>query len=150
MTPTGSAAPNPARRTPGGGGPAGLLILLGALSGCAAGEARGTASDSRVLTLDELESISVSTAWDVLEQLRPLWLRTTGPRSRSARLVTEVVVVTDGQYFGNLNSLRSIPAAGIREMRYLSGAEATNAYPGLASGRHVEAAIVILRGRTEP
>lgn len=94
----------------------------------------------------ELATVSVSTAYDVLERLRPLWLRSAGPRSRSARLVTEVVVITDGQYFGNLGSLRQIPASVIREIRYLSGSEATNAFPSVASGRHIESAIVIVMG----
>lgn len=100
-----------------------------------------------MITQQELAAISVSTAYDIVERLRPLWLRSTGPRASSTRLVTEIVVMSDGQYFGNVNSLRQIPAGGVRELRYMSGSEAINAYPWLASGRHVESAILVYQGR---
>jgi hypothetical protein len=126
------------------------LVAVLAGWGCAAGGARAertSAAGSRVITEAELATLSVSNAQDVLEHLRPLWLRSAGSRSRSARLTTEVAVVTNGQYFGDLNSLRLIPASTIREIRYMTGPEATNAFPSLASGRHIESAIIIAVGR---
>jgi hypothetical protein len=131
-----------------------FLLMVAAAFGTAAcastegGTSSGTRSDSRMITEEELSSISVSTAYDVVERLRPLWLRDTGVRS--TRVATEVVVVTDGQYFGDISTLRQIPAGSLRELRHMSGSEATNAYPWLASGRHVASAIVITMGRTGP
>jgi len=131
-----------------------LLLPLALVTACnwgrIDGEGAGPTAGSRVITQEEVSTLSVSTAWDVVERLRPLWLRSSGARSRSARLDTEVVVVTDGQYFGGLPSLRQIPAGGVREIRYLTGSEAVNAYPRVASGRHVEAAIVISQGARVP
>ena len=127
------------------------LVAAFAAGGCAAGTARpdrgSSTAGSRVIAQEELATLSVSTARDVLERLRPLWLQSAGAGSRSARLTTEVVVITNGQYFGNLDSLRQIPASTIREIRYMSGSEATNAYPSLASGRHIDSAIIIATGR---
>lgn len=132
-------------------GVATTLVASLAAWGCAAGAARpdgaSSTAGSRVIAQEELATLSVSTARDVLERLRPLWLQSAGAGSRSARLTTEVVVVTNGQYFGNLDSLRQIPASAIREIRYMSGSEAANAYPSLASGRHIESAIIIATGR---
>jgi len=130
-----------------------LLAVLAAFgtAGCASVDgapSSGTRTDSSRITEEELASISVSTAYDVVERLRPLWLRASGVRS--TRVATEVVVVTDGQYFGDVSSLRQIPAGSLRELRHMSGSEATNAYPWLASGRHVASAIVISMGRTGP
>jgi hypothetical protein len=135
---------------------ASLLLLAGVLgsvgvSGCTAGRAgEGPSSDTRVITIEQLRAVSASSAYDAVERLRPLWLRSQGPRSRSPRLVTEIVVVADGNYFGNVGSLRGIPAESVNGMRYLSGSEATNAYPWLATGRHVESAIVVYQGTRVP
>jgi hypothetical protein len=118
-----------------------------ASTGCAtAGSEEGTApsSDSRLITQEDLSAISVSDAYQAVERLRPLWLLAGTPMSVNQR--TEVVVLQDGSYFGDVQSLRQIPAGGIREMRYMTGSEATNRFPFLASGRNVAGAILVSLG----
>ncbi|MSR22735.1 MAG: hypothetical protein EXR92_04205 [Gemmatimonadetes bacterium] len=120
------------------------IVAVSMLGGCASGgqtPGQSRASDNRIITLEQLTAARVATAYDAVERLRPLWLRESGARSLGT--VTEIVVVAFGQYFGDVTSLRSIPTETVREMQYMSGPEATNAYPSLANGRHLESAIVV-------
>jgi hypothetical protein len=89
-----------------------------------------------------MDHVSVATVYELIERLRPHWL--TPGTLRSVNLRTEIAVVQDGSYYGNVGSLRSIAAGGLREIQYLTGSEAAGAFPNLPRGA-IEAAIVIHR-----
>jgi hypothetical protein len=125
-----------------------LLVLSGA--GCASTgpsgigtQTLGAGSDNRTITLAEIEAVGGTNALDVVARLHPNWLVRAGVRSRSTRLPAEIVIVTEGQYFGPPASLRQIPVNILGSIRYMTGTDATNQFPWLASGRHVEAAIIV-------
>ena len=123
------------------------LAGVGSSIACAASTASSSPmrrTDNRVITQEELETVSSGDLYKVIEQLRPLWLRSGGRRSLT--IATEIAVVADGMYVGPVSTLRSLSAANVREIRYLDSAEATAAIPSLASGRNVESAIVIRYG----
>lgn len=115
-----------------------IAVFLGA---CAATGGRQAISDRGTITREELSSILAGNLYDAVERLRPLWLYRNTPRS--VNIPTEVAVVQDGQYFGGLESLRSISPAGVWSIEFLDGPAATAAIPRLSTGRHVESAIVI-------
>lgn len=66
------------------------------------------------------------TAYTVVQNLRPLWLRKRGRSSISNE--GEILVYVDGSRYGTPSDLRSIPAMNVESMRFLSPAEATNRY----------------------
>jgi hypothetical protein len=75
-----------------------------------------------ILTLDEMAAAhaDVATAYDAIARLRPNWLAPHGITSgQSNGAGTEYAIVFyDGQQFGDLNSLRNIPAYQVGGIRY--------------------------------
>ncbi|MQA91431.1 MAG: hypothetical protein GEU90_14595 [Gemmatimonas sp.] len=119
-----------------------VLTFAVAAAGCASAGGAGARPDSSVITEDELNAVFVDNLYQAIERLRPLWLRST--TSRSINLTTEIAVVQNGAYFGPLDTLRSMPASNVTEIRYMSGSEAIARVSGiLGGGRHIEAAILV-------
>jgi hypothetical protein len=98
--------------------------------------------DPNVITEAELASRSSLTARQVIEQLRPQFLRVRGTTTLGNAQTSDVIwVYFDGTRMGTLEVLNNIGAQEIREIRYLSPSEATNRY---GTG-HVQGAILIIR-----
>ncbi|HZD03387.1 MAG TPA: hypothetical protein VE173_00670 [Longimicrobiales bacterium] len=109
------------------------------LSACASGGGRGPGQDRTRITTEEVRSAGVSNALQLVERLRPSWLRSHG--ERSINLETDIVVYQDNQMLGSVADLRLIPIDLVHSMRALSSSEAM-ILPGLGS-RHVERAIIV-------
>ncbi len=121
------------------------LWMLGVLTpgispwGCASvAESPRGARD--LITAQEIEGVSVSNAYELIERVRPLWLRSRG--GRSTRLETEIVVYLNGSFLGGIDDLRGIPIDIVDSVKALDAAEA-GLLPGLGS-RHVERAIMVV------
>jgi hypothetical protein len=86
----------------------------------------GSASprDSNVITEQELSAIPVGNAYDAIERLRPLFLRSRGKTSINTPGTQYATVYVDGVRYGDLNSLRNILASHVVDIRYYNGAEA--------------------------
>jgi hypothetical protein len=83
-----------------------------------------------VLTLEEIQGARATgwTAWDLISQLRPEFLRSRGASSlRSIEPTTAVVYVDDIRY-GELESLRTMSADQIHRVQYVNAADATTRY----------------------
>jgi hypothetical protein len=117
----------------------GLLALSVCLGGCVAGT-QGPGGERDLITGQEIESIEVSNAYELIERLRPLWLRSRG--GRSTRLETEIVVYVNESMLGGINDLRDIPIEIVDSVWALDSA-AAGRLPGLGS-RHVERAIMVV------
>lgn len=118
--------------------PTGALLVLLLLQGCASGGTgeRPTPRSGNVITAEEMQEAAIgSDAWRVIERLRPAWLR-----QRAG--VGSAAVFLNGQRFGDLNSLRGIPAGDLESARLLSAADATTLY-----GTGYPAGIIDLRTR---
>lgn len=111
-------------------------ILLGA---CASTGTRGDAKDLDVITRGEIEALDVSTGYEVVERLRPQWLRSRAPRSHAH--ATAIIVVVDGLQLGSVQALRDVNAANMVSVHWLDSAQAGR-LPGLGS-RHIQGAIVV-------
>lgn len=97
-----------------------LLVLVSCAT--TSSPSRGT---SDVLTREEIQLSSASNAYDVLQQLRPQFLRSRGAVSiRDPRPAYAVVYLNDVHY-GSLSALRTIQIDEIDEIRYISAPDAT-------------------------
>ncbi|HST62913.1 MAG TPA: carboxypeptidase-like regulatory domain-containing protein [Longimicrobium sp.] len=96
--------------------------------------ARTNTDRRRLIARDEVANTRVSTAFDLVQALRPQWLRARG--SNSMRIVTRgdanwvadespIIVYQDGRVLGpGVEMLRSIPHASIEQVEYFDAAEA--------------------------
>ena len=109
-----------------------LAIAISSTFGCASGAPRAsTGSNSNVITAEEIAAGSGSTAYEVIQRLRPRYLRTRGAVQGSPSGSTnniepvDVVVYVNDNRVGNSEQLRQISVSQIREIRYYSASEAT-------------------------
>jgi len=109
------------------------------LIGCATTGERGTRAHPNQITGEEIASIHLSTALDVVQSLRPNWLRERGPVSIRNRQGSEVIVYLDGARLGGMDSLRQIRVSSVASMEYLNSSEATFRF----GTNHVGGAILV-------
>jgi len=105
-----------------------------------------TRVNSDVITRQEVLDTGAGDLYQVVERLRPLWLRSRGIRSLTAD--TEIAVLRDGSYFGPVESLRTIPADQAYRLEYVDAATVASLVPGRVLVDHViESAILVTLGR---
>ncbi|HEX5437075.1 MAG TPA: hypothetical protein VFW98_07945 [Gemmatimonadaceae bacterium] len=104
-----------------------LLLLLGACHHSSNAQRAIAHPDPNVITAEEIRKSNESTAYAVIQALRPNMLTA---RGRSGA----VVVFLDNQPFGDLGSLQGLSSLGIEEIRYLSPSEARGEYGPAYSG----------------
>jgi len=102
----------------------GGLLLLVTLVGCGttSGSARGPAN---LLTRAEIETSSATTAFELIRELRPQFLRSRGVLSIEDPSAGYALVYMDNTFRGDLEALRTILVVDIDEVRYISSADAT-------------------------
>ena len=91
--------------------------------------------NSQFISIEEIEAIrgEVATALDIVQRLRPQYLRARGANSfgnaRDRRAIPLARVVLDGSPRGDDPSfLSQIPAMTVLEIRYIGGADATTQF----------------------
>ena len=117
-----------------------LVLLVAATVACASGSGGGSSTDDArvvgapgdrrsrdLLTAADIQQAGSSTIYDVVQRLRPAWLRT---RSVGTTRSTPqyAVVYLDGARIGGLESLRRVNSTDVQTIRYLSGPDATTRY----------------------
>lgn len=107
--------------------PAVALIGLVVLAACSSSPA-GSTRNRHHITLNEIEATHVANAYDVVQALRPEFLRSRGVASIRSGTPEYAVVYIDGVRVGPLGELRRIPREQLEELRYLSGSDATTMY----------------------
>ncbi|MEO8449159.1 MAG: hypothetical protein ABI647_05175, partial [Gemmatimonadota bacterium] len=88
---------------------------------------------ANVISSDEIDAIraEATDAYAIVQRLRPQYFRVRGmveadPARRNEYHGPKVVV--DGTPRGDLDALKQVSAAAVKEIRYLSASEATTAY----------------------
>lgn len=115
-----------------------------ALLACASGPSSGGTSRNRdVITLEEIEAQPISTAYDLVQRVRPGWFRNRGPSSIRGGSPSLPVVYVDEVWSGGLDALRRVSTQIVREIRFINGRDATTKW-GLDHGGGV---IMVLTGR---
>lgn len=99
-----------------------VLLLCAVLAGCAAGAggSSGPRSGSNVLLGDEIASANLTNLYDVIQQLRPQYLRGRGNSSISGG-ADVVRVYLNGSEFGGPESLRTIQTGNIERVEFVRG-----------------------------
>lgn len=96
---------------------------------------------SDILTREEILGAEATNLYDVIHRLRPRWLQVRS--TRSFNMETQIVVIQNDMYLGPAAHLREMSPELAFEIEYVDGVRAANIMPGLMSGQHVEAAIVV-------
>jgi hypothetical protein len=103
-----------------------------ALAACASagGGASGKTQNPSVISQEEIEASSASNAFEVIQRLRPSFLRARGavhgtPGAANAMENVDLVVYLNENRLGGSDQLRQVAVSDIREIRYFNSSEAT-------------------------
>ena len=109
-----------------------VVVSLAALTACASQQglsngARAPRPERERISIEEIESVEVqaTNAYELVQRLRPLYLRDQGPQSLVLATSRTPIVYVDNTRLGEVFSLRTIPTAAIQEIKYLSASDAT-------------------------
>ncbi len=108
-----------------------LLIAILFLTGCGSSKSgiKKSNYDRHLITLEEIERTTGSTAYDLILKLRPFWIRGRGPRSINRNTEAQYpMIYLNGQKFGNIDTLSEITNTNITEIKFLSPSDATIRY----------------------
>lgn len=103
---------------------AALLIV----AACAGTKSRRVAPDRNMITADEIDRANASNAYEIVERLRPAFLRTRGAESLQNPAPPTPIIYLDGMRYGTLQTLASVPAIGIVSIQYLNAIDATQRF----------------------
>lgn len=104
-----------------------LCVTALSLAACASTPTnRVTESSPDLITSVEINATPVATAYDLVNRLRPAWLRAgrTGSIGGGTIRSQVTLVYLDGTRLGGIESLRTLSASGIRSMKYLDATRA--------------------------
>jgi hypothetical protein len=102
-----------------------LIALAGTIACASAGTGGGPpAADRNVITQSELELTAGNNLYDVIEKLRPNFLRSRGQTSINTSGTEYPVVYVEGRKYGDLASLRSLIPSQVSEVRYYDASSA--------------------------
>lgn len=98
-----------------------------------------------VITAAEIQARAqdAKTAYDVVQRLRPSFLRKRPGGSLTSKVPAQIQVYVDGTLRGSVYVLRDLISEGIVEIRYLNGPDATTRY---GTG-HENGAITVKTGK---
>jgi hypothetical protein len=123
------------------------VLAIASLLACASGGSKAPAADpsttaaanatsapkrgsSNLITQAEIEATHLETIYDVVERLRPNWFRTRGGRSEftAASASGMLKAYLNSSPMGDINTLRSIQAASVKQVQFLNAADATTRF----------------------
>jgi hypothetical protein len=74
---------------------------------------------------EEIESLRAATAYDIVSRTHGEYLRSRGRQSLNSKLAeVPAHVYVDDTYYGDIQTLNSIPASNLSEVRFYQGYEA--------------------------
>ena len=106
-------------------------VALVALSGaCATSGTAAARPNQNVISTEEITQSAAPNAYDLIQRLRPNYLRTRGavhgtPEGKNKLEPVDVVVYLNENRLGMSDQLRQISTLDIREIRYFNASEAT-------------------------
>ncbi len=108
----------------------GLILIV---AGCGPAGAGGPSINSNLLSREEIAEAGPSNAHDIIQALRPTWLRKRGQTSFLQE--GEIGVYQDGTGIGGIDVLRGIHSDNIESIRFLDERQASYRFgPGHEHG----------------
>jgi hypothetical protein len=105
-----------------------LTLLLYAACASQSGTQASTPRRVRdLISADEISRVQVGTAYDVVQTLRPEYLRSRSTATFSGAQELAVVYI-DGVRAGSVDQLRRVPRETLNEIRYVNAADATTRF----------------------
>lgn len=108
-----------------------LLVIVSIAAAAACSSRSGSEQTPRpsreVITRTQIESMNATDAYDVVQRIRPEFLRQRGASSIQGGAQLAVVYV-DGVRRGGPTALRQLRASEVEEIRFISGTDATTRY----------------------
>ena len=106
------------------------LVMMALATACASGGTAPSKQNQNVISMDEITESAAANAYDLIQRLRPNYLRTRGavhgtPEGKNKLEPVDVVVYLNENRLGASDQLRQISTLDIREIRYFSASEAT-------------------------
>jgi hypothetical protein len=107
-----------------------LAACASAGGGATGGNVAAKVQNPSVISTEEIEASSGTNAYEVIQRLRPNFLRTRGavhgtPGATNAIETVDLVVYLNENRLGASDQLRQIAKGDIREIRYFNSSEAT-------------------------
>lgn len=87
-----------------------------------------------VITRDELDSAGTISVYDAIMRRRANFFRNRGPTSINSSSAPRAIVFMMQQPYGEIESLRNIPAERIESIRYYSGTDAATKFGKIYNG----------------
>ena len=104
-----------------------LVIGIAACSSTGTKAKKGQYSRN-LISAEDIKSHSSSTASEIIQRLRPIWLQGRGRKTLLAGDASYPVVYLNGRKYGTLGSLSNFSANEISKMRFYSAADATTKF----------------------
>ena len=108
------------------------LAAIASAVGCASAGVSPAKQNQNVITTEEISQVTASNAYDLIQHLRPNFLRTRGavrgaPSADGTNRfeAVDLVVYLNESRLGGSEQLRQITSSDIREIRYYSSSDAT-------------------------
>ncbi len=105
-----------------------VLTVAACMGGCGSGETSKSSSSRDIITLEEIRSINAINAFEVVERLRPNFFTSRGPQSILLSQQNVPVVYLNGARYGTVESLTSIRAEQLKEIRLYRPSDASATY----------------------
>jgi hypothetical protein len=105
-----------------------LLLVTVAAIACAPPTGRVERRNTNLITRQQIVDSQAATAYDVINRVRPTFLRSRGRTTISSGASEYAQVYLDGQKYGEIAILHSVPVDHIREIRFLNAADATTRF----------------------
>lgn len=107
-----------------------LSVMLVAFVSCTGSKmGKSSGGDPDVITQEQIQEVgTMSSAYSLVQRLRPNWLRKRGANSVSNP--GDIIVYVDGSRYGSPSALRQIEVVDVESMERLSAGEATTKFGG--------------------
>ena len=107
-----------------------FVLVAAALASvaCASKAGRIVPPNGDLITADEIARSNASSAYEIVQRVRPAFLRTRGSQSIQNPTPPSPVVYLDGMRYGPVGSLAQIPAIGIVSIQYMNAIDATQRF----------------------
>ena len=107
-----------------------VVLALGCGSARPASSTASPFGNRDLITYEEINAQNRPgwSAWDLIAQMRPHFLRSRGATSLQDPTPVRAVVYLDGVLYGRLESLRSLNIEDIREIQFITSGDATTRF----------------------